>query len=423
MEKQPEKQPYESVKPLWTRDFTIITVGSIVSMLGSVLSGFAMSLLVLDYTGSTFLYAIYNVLYFLPSTVVPVLCGPFLDRFSRRKTIYTLDFITTGVYIALALIFRGGFFSFPVLAVGCLVIGTIGSIYQVAYESFYPLLISEGNYSKAYSVASTLETLTMVMVPVSALLYNRIGIVPLFLCDAASYLIAAILETQIRAEEKYIRRQQSNRTEAKMGRQMAADFREGLRYLWGEKGLLAVAVYFCVSAFSGGASETLTLPYFKNNFSDGEYIFMLVWGMSALGRTIGGAFHYKLHLPKNRKYAIALGVYVSISLLEATYLYCPVKAMMVMCFCIGLLGVTSYNIRISATQRYVPDEKKGRFNGVFGTVNMAGIVLGQLTAGALAEVLPIRGIISAIMGLTGLAAVVVIGGSREAVSRVYNTED
>ena len=43
---------------LWTYDFTIITIGSVVSMVGGTLSGFAISLLVLDDTGSTFLYAL-----------------------------------------------------------------------------------------------------------------------------------------------------------------------------------------------------------------------------------------------------------------------------------------------------------------------------------------------------------------------------
>lgn len=42
---------------LWTRDFTIITLGSVVSMVGNSLSGFALSMMVLDYTGSTFLYS------------------------------------------------------------------------------------------------------------------------------------------------------------------------------------------------------------------------------------------------------------------------------------------------------------------------------------------------------------------------------
>jgi MFS family permease len=409
--------------PLWTKDFTIITVGSVISMLGSVLSGFAMSLLVLDYTRSTLLFAVYNVLYFLPNVVMPALCGPFLDRFSRRRTIYMLDFITAGLFVVMSAIFAGGYFNFTLLAVGCVILGCIGSVYRVAYDSFYPLLITEGNYSKAYSVASTLETLTMVMTPVSAFVYNKLGIVPLFLFDAVTYLAAAIMETRITTEEHYIDKQKENRTEATMRRQMVTDFKEGMRYLWSEKGLLAVAVYFCFSAFASGATQTLDLPYFKSAFHNGEYIFMIVWGMASVGRAIGGGIHYKVRFPREKKFGIALMVYIVISVLEGTYLFAPVPAMMVMCFFTGILGVTSYNIRIAGTQRYVPDEKKGRFNGAFGTIETIGMVAGQLIAGALAEFLPIRGIVSGVMGLTVAAALVFIGGNREAVSRIYNTED
>ena len=57
---------------------------------------------------------------------------------------------------------------------------------------------------------------------------------------------------------------------------------------------------------------------------------------------------------------------------------------------IGLLGVTSYNIRIPATQRYVPDEKKGRFNGAFNTLSMIGILAGEAFAGVLSLKIPLR---------------------------------
>ena len=130
---------------LWTRDFTIITLGSVVSMLGGQLSGFAMSLLVLDYTGSTFYFALYNITYFVPYVVMPLIAGPFLDRFSRKKTIYTLDFLTAGLCGLFALILHAGYLNFALLAGGTFLYGIIGSIYQVAYESFYPLLITPGN--------------------------------------------------------------------------------------------------------------------------------------------------------------------------------------------------------------------------------------------------------------------------------------
>ena len=34
--------------------------------------------------------------------------------------------------------------------------------------------------------------------------------------------------------------------------------------------------------------------------------------------------------------------------------------MMLMCFIVGVCGITSYTIRVSATQSYVPDGRKGR---------------------------------------------------------------
>ena len=406
---------------LWTKDFTIITVGSVISMLGSTLSGFAMSLLVLDYTGSTFLFATYNVLYFLPSAIIPVLCGPFLDRFSRRKTIYVLDFVTAALYVAMTFLLWRGIFNFVLLAACSVLLGAIGSVYFVAYDSFYPLLISEGNYQKAYSVASTLETLTMVMVPVSALVYNTVGIVPLFAFDAATYFIAAVMETRISDAEKYL--EDRRITDGKVGRRLAGDFMEGMRYLWSEKGLLAVAVYFGFSALAGGATGAVTLPYFKNTFENGEYIFMLVWGAGSLARALGGAVHYNLKLPVKRKFAIAFCVYILLAVLEGGYLYFPIPVMMGMCFADGLLGITSYTIRIAATQKYVPDDKKGRFNGAFNTISTVGNTVGGLAAGALAEFMNERYIVTGFMAVVLVAALTFIGGRRKDVARIYNVED
>ena len=409
---------------LWTRDFTIITVGSVISMLGSSLSGFAMSLLVLDYTGDPFLFALYNVFYMVPDIVVPIFIGPFLDRFSRRRTIYVLDFITAGVYVVFAVIINAGWFNFPILAVGCLLIGTIGSIYMVAYDSFYPLLVTEGNFQKAYSIASTLETLAVVTVPLSVLIYDKIGIFPLFMIDAASYLIAAIMETQIKTNEKYIEKQKQNDDGKRGFRRFASDFSEGLRYITVERGLLAVTLYFTFSSILGGAYSALALPYLTDAFPEyGKYIAVLTWGVSALGRTIFGFFHYKKKIPKHRKYAIAFAVYITISIIDGVFLYLPIIFMAILCFTEGCLGVTSYTIRISATQRYVPDERKGRFNGAFSTMMALGTIGGELAAGALAKKYDMRIILAVFAGITVIAAIVFIGGGRKPVSAIYNTED
>ena len=231
------------VSPLWTRDFTIITLGSVISMLGNSMSGFALSLLVLDYTGSNLLYAIYIATFTLPQIVMPIFSGAILDRFSRKKTIYTLDFLSSGVYLVAALILSRGWFSFPMLAVFCFIIGSINSIYYVAYDSFYPLLISEGNYSKAYSIASVLETLSALIIPIATYFYNLFGIAPLLGINALCFFIAATAETQIRAEEHYIEKQRAAlalEEQHSSGRQLLRDIKEGFRYLMSENGLLSL---------------------------------------------------------------------------------------------------------------------------------------------------------------------------------------
>ena len=410
----------ESETPkLWTRDFTIITLGSVVSMMGNAMSGFALSLLVLDYTGSTLLYAVYTICFTAPSFIMPIFSGAILDRFSRKKTIYCLDFTSAGIYLLAAFLLRSGGFSFPLLAGGCFVVGTINSIYRIAYESFYPMLITPGFYSKAYSIGSVLETLSAVGVPFATWLYKLVGIAPLLAGNSLFFLIAAVMETRIGFEEPYL---EAHRGEKLTAENLFGDIREGFRYLWAEKGLLMVALYFFFSSFCGGAYEVITLPWFKSAFSNGEYIFMVVGAMSLLGRAVGGGLNYRFRLPKEKKWAVALGVYCMINVLDGTYLYTPVPVMMVMCFMSGILGVTSYTIRVSATSAYVPDERKGRFNGAFAMLNTAGTLLGELLAGLLSERIPQRAVVLLFCALGFGAALIFIGGGKKSVSAIYNRE-
>jgi MFS family permease len=401
---------------LWTKNFTIITVGTVISNLGSAISGFAMALLVLDYTGSTFLYALYAILYMLPKIFLPVLAGPLIDKFSRRKTIYSLDFLSAFVYGFFALIVMTGHMNYAFLLAGCLITGSIDSVYMVAYDSFYPMLITEGNYGKAYSISSTLESLTAIMVPVSAFLYNTIGIGPLFLIDMVSFFVAAVMETKICAVETYVKKED----EVYGLKQYRRNFKEGMDYLLTEAGLFAIAIYFMVSSFTGGADEIIGLPYFREQYPNGEYVYIFVMGFMLLGRLIGGIIHYRKKMPAQKRFAIALFVYAVISVLGGIYLFLSIPLMMVCCFVIGILGVTSYNIRISATQSYVPDDRKGRFNGTFQMLNTIGPMAGQFLSGLLADHFDKRFVLLGFMLVNFMAVWIILFRRKEAVREVYN---
>lgn len=398
---------------LWTRDFTIITLGTVVSMLGNAVSGFAISLLVLDYTGSVFLYALYMVVYNLPKVVMPLVAGPYLDSYSRKRAIYTLDFISAGLYTGIFLLLKAGLFSYgPFLAL-CFFIGCIDSSYEVAYESLYPTLIPEGCFSRAYSISSLIYPFAVIMVPVASFVYELVGLEPLFAFNAATFFVAACFETRIRGGDTHIRTEHGT---------MLREFREGLAYLKGEPGLMVIAVYFFFSMLVGSGGSALWLPYFRSAPGLGLETYVYVMAANVLGRLAGGVVHYRVHLKARHKFAVALTVYASISFLEGGFVFAPKGLMLLMCFVSGFLAVNSYNIRISATQSYVPDSCRARFNGVFLMFTTLGSVIGQLAAGALAEFLPIRGVIAGLQ-LVGLVGVfTIIWPGRSHVKSIYNRE-
>ena len=403
---------------LWTKDFTTITLGSVVSMMGNSIAGFAMSLFVLDYMESTLLYAIYIFLYTLPQIAAPIISGPLMDRFSRRRTIYTLDFCSAVLYLLLGGFIFFDWFNFGIFAVATFVIGTVNSVYMVAFESFYPMLITEGNYSKAYSISGTLQTMTFFMLPLATVAYNAFGLAPLLVVNSVFFLIAAIFETRISDVESI---KKIHPEGVYSGRSYFKDMKDGIKYLSSEKGLLAVTLYFTAMSVAGGASQVITLPWFKSAFSDGEYLYMFVSIFSVIGRSLGGLIHYKVQLPAAKKFKIALFVYVTIAVVEAFYLYTPIYSMAIGSFIIGIFGVTSYNIRVSATQSHVPDNMKGRFNGAFFMLNTVGALTGELLSGLLSEVLPMRVTLTVFMlFFNGLSALVIIGGNKKHVAPLYN---
>lgn len=426
---------------LWTRDFTIITIGSMISYFGNSVAGYAMSLVTLDFTGSIFLYSLMMVMYSLPKVITPLLFGPYLDRFSRKKVIYTLDFFSCGLYVVIALLLYMGWYNYIGFMAIAALIGTIDSVYQTAYESLYPSLISDGNYRKAYSVSSLMYPIaSMVMIPVAAVCYSTIGLELLFLFNSVTFLIAAIFETQIKGGEGHL-----SHNAVVTFKSYIADFKEGVAYLREEKGLATITAYFFVSMMTGAIVGTVILPYFKGItspsempvlfngifdlpfFKTGEALGVLAYSllssMNTVGRLLGGLLQYFVKYPTHKKFAIAVFVYTVLGFLECIYPYAPYELMLIIMLICGFLAVNSYNIRISATQNYVVEEKRGRFNGIFMMVNMLGSLVGSLVGGILGEFVPdLRWVIIGAMFINVICIFTIFVKNKRYVKPIYNSE-
>ena len=200
-------------------------------------------------------------------------------------------------------------------------------------------------------------------------------------------------------------------------------------YIAGEKGLLVITLYFMVSGMSGNGAGSLYLPFFRNNAAlfaawpvAAVTLYAIVSNFAVAGRFLGGLIHYRVKFPTEKKFAIAFTVYLVVTVLEGTLMYLPIPLMAAAFFFYGLLGVTSYNIRIAATQSYIPDTKRARFNGTFQMLSALGGVAGTLLAGSLAEVIPERQVVLMLSAVTLCAVWLFMFRGRRAVAAIYNRE-
>lgn len=207
------------------------------------------------------------------------------------------------------------------------------------------------------------------------------------------------------------------------------DFRDGSSYIIGEKGLLVITLYFMVSNFSGMGCGTLQMPFFQNNAAlfaawpvAALTLYTIVSNCSVVGRLIGGLVHYKVRFPPQKKFAIAITVYLVVSILDGVMLYLPIPIMALAFFVYGLLGVTSYNIRIAATQSYIPDTKRARFNGTFQMLCSLGSIGGSLVGGALGSVMPERHVALLLAAVEVSAVYLLMFRGRRHVAAIYDRD-
>jgi MFS family permease len=424
---------------LWTKNFTIIIFGSLVSFLGTAVSNFAFSLLVYDKTNSPFLFSLMMVIGILPQIFVPIVAGAYLDRRSRRVVIFTIDFISSGIFLVITLLLKLNFFNYWVYLFIMFIIGCLNAFYVVAYDSYYPVLIPKGKFSKAYAISSLLYPIAAtIMTPVAGIAYEYVGLVPLFAFSTLTLFVTAVIETRMDAPEPHLLLSEAelkNKPKVSHFQQYRDDIKFGLQYLKKEKGLLTITTYFFFTMMTGAVLGVLFLPYLKKSVLPFEVsffsksipitstiLFSILMGMNTFGRIIGGTIHYKFKVPVKAKFAVALTVYITITVLDGTFLFLPYPVMILFQTLSGMFAVTSFNIRISATQNYVPDTVRGRFNGIFYIIIIAGELIGQLAAGALGEVFDARWLVLFSMVLNMVAIFLIMVRGRRHVKQIYNCD-
>lgn len=403
-------------KTLWTKNFTIITLGTLISAIGGVAMNLGLSLVVFDQTQSTWLIGIFGAISMLPGITLPIFFGPVIDRTNRKHIIVGLDALSGLWYLAFLLYIRRFGFVYAAYLVFSFVIGCIGSVYSLAYNSLYPDMIPEGFEQKGYAVSGVIYPLaTTLVTPLAALMYAKLGVEVLILAEGISLLIASAFEAFIDYQHEKIEIAPSLK-------RYTDDLVEGFQYLKHEKGVRSIFSYMSISGASANGVGIMAMAHFQTANGLTAAMYGLLTSAETIGRLIGSAVHYLFKIPEDKRYALTVRVYAIYQLCDGVMLFMAYPVMIVLRFLCGFLGSQTAAIRQAATQKYLPSDMRGRVYGLFDVLVSLSMMGVQLLVGAMGEVMcyPLAAAVLSAAGAVCLILLIV--RNKKDVEPIYNYE-
>lgn len=179
------------------KDFTLMIIGQIVSILGATLLRFALSLYVLDITGRADVFATLYAISSMPLLLSP-LGGAIADRFNRRNLMVIYDLISSAVILCFICALSIGNVSVILIGVVMILLAFISSMYSPVVMASIPLLVAEKKLEQANGIVNGVQALSTVAAPVlGGVLYSVIGLKILVIISCISFFLSAILEMLI----------------------------------------------------------------------------------------------------------------------------------------------------------------------------------------------------------------------------------
>ena len=403
---------------LWTKNFCLVTFASFMGSAGAIMGGFALSFFIFDETGSTLASALIIAIRLIPYIFIPIVVSPIMDRLPRKVFLVGGDIVNGIIYMAMGLWLIFFEFSYIGYLTVSIFLACLGSVDELAFTSIYPDLIPKGAEQKGYSVSSMLyPVLNVVLMPLSAVLLDTVGVPMLLISQGALSILAAVTESFIKLDK-----QKTPKREKYSLKEWGADIKEAASFLKKGKGLRSIFEYMAVTnGFASGYGPIL-IAFFRSapGFTAAMYSFFSV--VEFAGRSIGSALQYKIRIPKEKKFGIVFFVYMLYETMDMCLMWIPYPLMLVNRGLCGFFGSNSAILRNAAVQVYIPENLRSRINAFNSMLMMlAGSVL-TLAVGALGEIVDYRVCVTICGILAMLACIALIWMRRKDVRKVYEWE-
>ncbi|PFB58175.1 MFS transporter [Bacillus cereus] len=176
------------------KDFHLMVSGQIITILGSTLLRFALSLYVLDITGRADIFAGLYAVTSIPFLLAP-LGGAIADRFNRRNVMVILDFINAAIVLSFIVLLLTESVSILLIGTIMFLLAAVSAMYSPVVMASIPQLVPEKKLEQANGIVNGVQALSNIVAPVlGGILYGIIGLKMLVIISCFAFFLCAILE-------------------------------------------------------------------------------------------------------------------------------------------------------------------------------------------------------------------------------------
>lgn len=273
---------------LFSKDFTLVVIGQIISLFGNAALRFALPLYLLNQTGSSALYGTVMACAFIPSILLSPVGGIVADRVNKRNVMVILDFFTAALILTFCLLMDG--VNLVVLLTATLmVLYGIAGAYQPSVQAAIPALVGTDHIMEANSIVNTISSFAALLGPVlGGIVYSAYGLRPVLWVCMMCFVFSAVMEIFIHIP---FQRQAS---EGSMWKLVQSDFSQSVRFIRRDRPVIGkVVLAVCGINLFLSSMITVAMPYLVTEVIDldtaqANRLYGFAEGILAAGGLAGG---------------------------------------------------------------------------------------------------------------------------------------
>ena len=183
---------------LFTRNFTLLLLGQISSLLGNYTLKFALSMYVLDKTGSASIFASLLAAALLPTILLSPLGGILADRADRRRSMVTLD-VLSGASVAVAGLLLPLGQEIGVIAGLLVVLSVLAAFESPTVQACIPQMLPPDQLMKGNAAVNQVQAIAGLITPfLGSVVYTAFGLMPVLWGTVVCFWLTAALECGLR---------------------------------------------------------------------------------------------------------------------------------------------------------------------------------------------------------------------------------